>query len=159
MGVTTFVHEIPCSVSPSGMFKAMFVDGQTLMPKLMPRTIKSAEKLQGDGGVGTVIQINFADGPFKYEKHRTDEIDIENNFCKHTLFEGGLLADKLDAVVFEVKIEASSNGGCTVKITSHNHCQGDVGIKEEDITVGKEKAAEMCKAFDAYLTENPKPNA
>ncbi|KAF6141286.1 hypothetical protein GIB67_024370 [Kingdonia uniflora] len=91
------------------------------MPKLMPYAIKSVKKLEGDGGVGTVIQINFAAGPFKYEKHRTDdEIDIGSHFSKHTLIEGDLLVDKLDSIVFEVKFEASRNGGCIVKITSHN---------------------------------------
>ncbi|KAF6141285.1 hypothetical protein GIB67_024369 [Kingdonia uniflora] len=80
----------------------------------------------------------------KYKKHRTDEIDIENHFCKHTLIEGDVLADKLDSIVFEAKFEASSDGGCIAKITSHNHCKGDVEIKEEEIKGGKEKAAEMC---------------
>ncbi|KAF6141288.1 hypothetical protein GIB67_024372 [Kingdonia uniflora] len=111
-----------------------------MMPKLMLHAIKKLEKLEGDGGVGTIVEINFTAGPFKY---KTDEIDIENHFCEHTLIEGDLLANKFNSIVFEVKFEASSNGGCIVKITSHNHCKSDVEIKEEEVKGGKEKAAEM----------------
>ncbi|KAF6141305.1 hypothetical protein GIB67_024389 [Kingdonia uniflora] len=155
MGVITHTNELSCSVAPSRMFTAMFLDAPNLMPKLMPDTIKSVEILEGDGGAGSVVQINFSAGPFKYIKHRTDFIDKENFICKYSLIEGELLGDKFECISHEVKLEPTSHGGCIVKMKAHFHCKGDVKINEEEMKAGQEKGEKMQKVIEAYLIKHP----
>ena len=40
----------------------MVIDAPNLIPKIFPQVVKSIEIIQGDGGVGSVRQINFAEG-------------------------------------------------------------------------------------------------
>lgn len=64
MGVTTFSDEYTSPIAPSRIFKASIVDSHNLIPKLLPQAIKSIEITQGDGGAGSIKQINFAEGQF-----------------------------------------------------------------------------------------------
>ncbi|KAK9282423.1 hypothetical protein L1049_005340 [Liquidambar formosana] len=156
MGVTSFTQEIACSVPPARIFKALILDSHNLIPKLMPQAIKSIDIIQGDGGAGSIKQINFAEGShFKYMKHRIDSLDEENLSCKYTLIEGDVLMDKIESVAYELTFEASSNGECICKMRSEYHGLGDSEIKEEDITAGKGRAVGMYKVVEAYLFENP----
>lgn len=59
MGMITYDIEIPSSVPAPKMFKAMVLDADTLIPKIMPQAIKNVEILEGDGGIGTVKVIHF----------------------------------------------------------------------------------------------------
>ncbi|GMN75453.1 hypothetical protein TIFTF001_056433, partial [Ficus carica] len=60
MGVTIFMQEFASPVPPHRMFKALILDSHNLVHKLMPQAIQSIEFIQGDGGPGTIKQINFA---------------------------------------------------------------------------------------------------
>ena len=62
MGVTIFKQEFASPVPPQRMFKALILDSHNLLHKLMPQAIQSIDILQGDGGAGTIKQINFAKG-------------------------------------------------------------------------------------------------
>uniref|UniRef100_A0A5B7CAS8 Bet v I/Major latex protein domain-containing protein n=1 Tax=Davidia involucrata TaxID=16924 RepID=A0A5B7CAS8_DAVIN len=157
MGVTSVSQEFTTPIAPARMFKALITDSHNLIPKLMPQSIKSIEFVQGDGGAGSIKQTNFADGShFKYLKHRIDALDNENYVCKYTLIEGDVLGDKLKSIAYEVKFEASGNGGsCICKMTSEYHAAADVELKEEEIKGGKDKAMAMSKVVEAYLLENP----
>lgn len=62
MGVFTFTDELSSPVAPARIFKASIVDSHNLIPKLLPHAVKSIELLQGDGGAGSIKQINFAEG-------------------------------------------------------------------------------------------------
>ncbi|XP_010245454.1 PREDICTED: pathogenesis-related protein STH-2-like [Nelumbo nucifera] len=157
MGVTSFTQEFACPVAPARMFKALILDSHNLIPKLMPQSIKSVEIIQGDGGAGSINQINFPEGGhFKYLKHRIDALDKDNLVCKYTLVEGDVLGDKLESIAYEVKFEAAANGGCVCKMTSEYHTtSGDVEVREEEIKTGKERAMGMYKVVEAYLLENP----
>ena len=56
---------MPCGCftnGPSRIFKALILDGDNLVPKLLPQIIKSIEIVEGDGGAGTIKQMNFAEG-------------------------------------------------------------------------------------------------
>ncbi|KAF8394615.1 hypothetical protein HHK36_020829 [Tetracentron sinense] len=156
MGVTSYTQEFTTPVAPARMFKALILDSHNLIPKLMPQGIKSIEFVEGDGGVGSIKQTNFPEGGhFKYLKHKTDALDVENLVCKYTLIEGDVLMDKLDSIAYEVKFEASGHGGCVCKMTSEYHTKAGVEIKEEDIKEGKDKAMGMYKVVEAYLVANP----
>ena len=62
MGVITYDIEIPSSIPPAKMFKAFVLDGDTLIPKILPQAIKNVEILEGDGGAGTIKQITLVEG-------------------------------------------------------------------------------------------------
>lgn len=64
MGVNTFTDEHSSAVAPLRIFKASIVDSHNLIPKLVPQAIKSIEFIQGNGGTGSIKQINFAEGKF-----------------------------------------------------------------------------------------------
>ncbi|KAA8543146.1 hypothetical protein F0562_021359 [Nyssa sinensis] len=156
MGVTCFTQEFSTPVAPAKMFKALIVDSHNLIPKLVPQSIKSIEFIEGDGGAGSIKQTNFPeDGHFKYLKHKIDVLDAEKLVCKYTLIEGDVLSDKLESIVYEVKFEASGNGGSICKMTSEYHTKGDVELKEEHIKEGKDKAMGMYKIVEDYLVSNP----
>ncbi|KAF8387776.1 hypothetical protein HHK36_026431 [Tetracentron sinense] len=156
MGVTCFSQEFTTPIAPAKMFKALILDSHNLIPKLMPQAIKSIEFVEGDGGAGSIKQTNFPEGAhFKYLKHKTEVLDKENLVCKYSLIEGDVLGDKLESIAYEVKFEASSDGGCVCKMTSAYHTKGDLVLKQEDIKEGKEKAMGMYKVVEAYLLANP----
>lgn len=92
---------------------------------------------------------------YKSVKHRVDSIDKESlTFC-YSIIEGDALADKLEKICYEVKIEASSDGGSICKNTSKYYTIGEASITEEQIKSGKEKASAMFKAIEAYILTNP----
>ncbi|KAF7849543.1 hypothetical protein BT93_L0646 [Corymbia citriodora subsp. variegata] len=156
MGVTTFTQEFTTPIAPSRMFKALILDSHNLIPKIAPQGIKSIEFIEGDGGVGSIKQTNFADGGhLKCLKHKIDALDSDNLICKYTLIEGDVIFDKIESVVYEVKFEASSNGGCICKMSSEYHTKASVELKEEDIKQGKEKAMGLYKVVEEYLSANP----
>ncbi|EEF45601.1 pathogenesis-related protein STH-21 [Ricinus communis] len=156
MGVSTFTQEFTSPVAPSRMFKALILDSNILIPKLLPQFIKSVDVIQGGDGAGTIEQVNFTEASdFKYIKNRIEELDKDNLVCKYTLIEGGPLGDKLDSIAYEVKFEAASDGGCICKITSNYFTLGKFTIKEEDIEDGKGKALGIYRVVEAYLLENP----
>ncbi|XP_028100622.1 major allergen Pru av 1-like [Camellia sinensis] len=139
MGVVTFTEDIASPVPAPRLFKALILDADNLIPKIVPQAIRSIETIQGDGGPGSIKQMNFAEGsPFKCLKHRIDA-----------------LMDKLEFISYEMKLESDANGGCVGKNISKYHAKPGVEIKEEEIKAGKEKASAVFKAVEAYLLANP----
>uniref|UniRef100_A0A5B6Z718 Putative major allergen Pru ar 1 n=1 Tax=Davidia involucrata TaxID=16924 RepID=A0A5B6Z718_DAVIN len=146
MGVVTYDMEITTSIPPAKMFKAFVLDADNLIPKILPQAIKSVEVIEGDGGPGTVKLITFGEGSqFKSVKHRVDGVDKENFTFSYSIIEGDALMDILESISYEIKIEASPDGGS----------KGDAEITEDKIKSGKEKASGIFKAVEAYLLENP----
>ncbi|KAH7842375.1 hypothetical protein Vadar_004581 [Vaccinium darrowii] len=138
------------------MFTALIVDSKNLIPKLLPQFIKSVEVVEGDGGAGSIEQVNFSEAShFKYVKHRIDELDKENFVCKYTMIEGDPLGDKLESIAYDVRFEAASDGGCICKMTSKYNTIGEVEVKEEEIKSGKDSAMGIYRVVEAYLLENP----
>ncbi|XP_027169347.1 major allergen Pru ar 1-like [Coffea eugenioides] len=156
MGVTTFNEEYTSPIAPKRIFKASIVDSHNLIPKLMPQAIKSIEITQGNGGAGSIKQINFAEGShFGSLKYQIDELNEETYTYNYTLIEGGALTENLEKITYEVKFEPTPEGGSVSKVTSKYYTKGDFSLKEEDIKAGKEKVVGMYKVVEAYLIENP----
>ncbi|GMP76443.1 hypothetical protein CsSME_00033114 [Camellia sinensis var. sinensis] len=156
MGVVTFTEDIDSPVLAPRLFKALILDADNLIPKIVPQAIRSIETIQGDGGPGSIKQMNFAEGsPFKCLKHRIDALDEKNMTYAYTLIEGDALMDKLEFISYEMKLESDANGGCVGKNISKYHAKPGVEIKEEEIKAGKEKASAVFKAVEAYLLANP----
>lgn len=62
MGITKVTQEFPSPIAPGRAFRALILESNTLIPKLLPQFIKSVDLLQGDGGVGSIEQVNFTEG-------------------------------------------------------------------------------------------------
>ncbi|XP_019180352.1 PREDICTED: major allergen Pru ar 1-like [Ipomoea nil] len=160
MSVIAFTEEHTSPVAPSRIFKASIIDSHNLIPKLMPQAIKSIQILQGDGGAGTIKQINFPEGSsFKSIKYQIDELNEETFTYKYTLVEGDALIDKLDKITYEVQFEKTPQGGSVSKVTSKYYTQGSFNLNEEGIMAGKEKVMGMYKAVEAFLLQNPEAYA
>ncbi|KAL1542954.1 major allergen Pru ar 1-like [Salvia divinorum] len=156
MVAITYDIEIPSAVPAAKMFKAMVLDADTLVPKIMPQAIKSVEILEGDGGVGTVKIIHFGEGShYKSAKHRVDAIDEDNLTHTYSIIEGDALAGALESITYHIKIVPTEDGGSICKNRSIYNTKGDAEISEEKIKEGKEKAMAMFKAIEAYVQANP----
>ncbi|KAL4579310.1 hypothetical protein LXL04_015451 [Taraxacum kok-saghyz] len=62
MGITTYDMEIETTVPAAKLYQAFILDGDTLVPKVVPQAMKSIEILEGDGGAGTIKLITFGEG-------------------------------------------------------------------------------------------------
>ncbi|KAL2475044.1 major allergen Pru ar 1-like [Abeliophyllum distichum] len=156
MAITTFTEEHTSPVPPSRIFKASIVDSHNLIPKLMPQAIKSIQIIQGNGGAGSIKQINFAEGSnFSSVKYHIDELDEKTYTYNYTLLEGGALTDGLEKITYEIKFELAPDGGSINKVTSKYHTKDDFKLKEEDIKAGKERVLAMYKVVEAHLLQNP----
>ncbi|KAI3738442.1 hypothetical protein L2E82_28474 [Cichorium intybus] len=152
MGVLTYTDEHTSTVAPSRIFKASILDSHILMPKLLPDAIKSVEYIKGDGGAGSIKQINFDGG---FVKHQIDEVNEETFTYKYSLIEGMGISDKIEKVSYDIKFESSPNGGTLSKMTTTIYTHGDFEIKEEELTAGKEKVLGLYKVVEGYLLKNP----
>ncbi|KAL3329189.1 hypothetical protein AABB24_036337 [Solanum stoloniferum] len=156
MGVNTFTHESTTTISPTRLFKGLVLDFDSLVPKLLSHDVKSIEIVEGDGGAGSIKQMNFVEGgPIKYLKHKIHVIDDKNLETKYSLIEGDVLGDKLESIAYDVKFEAAADGGCVCKTTTVYHTKGDHVVSEEEHNIGKGKAIDLFKAIEAYLLANP----
>ncbi|XP_049344536.1 pathogenesis-related protein STH-2-like isoform X5 [Solanum verrucosum] len=156
MGVNTYTYESTTTISPTRLFKALVLDFDNLVPKLLSQHVKNNETIEGDGGVGSIKQMNFVEGgPIKYLKHKIHVIDDKNLETKYSLIEGDVLGDKLESIAYDVKFEAAGDGGCVCKTTTEYHTKGDYVVSEEEHNVGKGKAIDLFKAIEAYLLANP----
>ncbi|KAD5803243.1 hypothetical protein E3N88_14603 [Mikania micrantha] len=114
--------------------------------------IKEEELKAGDGGVGSIKQINYDGG---FAKHKIDEVDEKTFTYKYTLIEGNGISDKIEKVCYDIKFEGSADGGSISKMTTTIYTYGDFEIKEEELKAGKEKVLGLYKVVEAYLIKNP----
>ncbi|KAK4405509.1 Major allergen Pru av 1 [Sesamum angolense] len=157
MGVLTYEDELIFSVPPARLFKSLVLDGDNLIPKVLPHGFKSFQILEGDGGPGTIKLVTFADGsPYKTAKHRIDELDEENYIYKYSVIGGDALGEDLDSLTHGLKIEGGADGGsvCKTTTTFHTKREDDHAI-EEKIKGGRERAKSIFKAVEAHLHAHP----
>ncbi|XP_048129321.1 major strawberry allergen Fra a 1-3-like [Rhodamnia argentea] len=156
MGVITYSLEITSSVAPSRMFKALVLESHNVLPKIVPKGIKSVEFIEGDGGVSNIKKTNFAESnsPIKYTTHKVEALDADSLYYKYTMIESDIKFDKIDFVVEEVKFFAAGSGS-VCKVTSEYHVKEGCELKEEEIKKGKDKAMGLYKAVEEYLVANP----
>ncbi|XP_052620006.1 major allergen Pru ar 1 [Lactuca sativa] len=159
MGVLTYTDEHISTIPPARIFKASILDSHILMPKLMPGAIKSVEFIKGDGGAGSIKQINFVGGklilnPICYVKHQIDEVNEKTFTYKYSLIEGMGISDKIEKVSYDIKFEGSPDNGTVAKMTTTIYTHGDFELKEEELNAGKEKVLGLYKVVEDYLLKN-----
>ncbi|XP_050219267.1 major allergen Pru ar 1-like [Mercurialis annua] len=156
MGVFCYSDEYTSPIPPARLFKALILDSNNLIPKLMPQVVQSIQYVEGDGGVGSIRQINFQQGhQVKYVKNKIETLDVENYTYKYSMVEGDGLLERLESAVYEVELVAGADGGSINKMKSTYHTKGDIVLSEEEVKAGKEKAIGMYKVVEAYLLQNP----
>ncbi|KAK5840687.1 hypothetical protein PVK06_009590 [Gossypium arboreum] len=125
MGVFTYESQVITAISPAKMFKACVLDGDNLIPKILPQAFKSIEYIEGNGEPGGIKKVTFGEGSqFKYMKQKVEAVDRE--YCTY------LQCDR-----------------------SKYYTVGEFELKEEGIKAGKGKSLRMFKAIEAYLLANP----
>ncbi|XP_065859609.1 major allergen Pru ar 1-like [Euphorbia lathyris] len=157
MGVVSYETEIISTIPPSRIFKAVVLDFPQLLPKVLPQVIKSIDIIEGDGGVGSLRQINFGGegGSSMYVKERIEAIDEEKLTHSYTVIEGDVLMGKFEKITNGIKFDATPDGGSMIKSYSSYYTLGDHQIKDEEIQGGKDKSIGLFKALEAYLLANP----
>ncbi|KAJ0034967.1 hypothetical protein Pint_24421 [Pistacia integerrima] len=147
MGVFTYEMEVVTKIPPTKIFKTFVLEGDSLIPKIVPQAIKNVELIQGDGGPGR--------SQFDYVKHKVEALDKKNLTYSYSVIEGDPLMKSLEKITYEIKISSSPDGGSICKSISKYYTVGDFEIKEEQIKAGKEKSSGLFKALEAYLLANP----
>ncbi|XP_050215809.1 major strawberry allergen Fra a 1.06-like [Mercurialis annua] len=157
MGVLSYEAEFSSSIPPANLFKAMVLDMVTLLPKIFPQLFTNFVTLQGDGGPGTIRQVNLADG--RTLKERTEAVDKENFRYVYSIIEGDVLTNNIEKICNEVSLTVALDGGTICKRSSRYFTADDVDVKEEEIKAHNEKTdgilGAILKAFEHYLLENP----
>jgi len=149
--------ERACQVDAKRLWNATVKDGHNFLPKVFPEAFSSVDFIEGDGGVGTIKQINFTPGnkPFSFIKERVDEIDEEKLVYKYTVIEGGPLGDKLISLSFEMKFVAKEEGGCVITRTANYETLPDAQFDEGKVKEIKENINIMFGKTEQYLISNP----
>ncbi|KAL0286599.1 UNVERIFIED_CONTAM: Major allergen Pru ar 1 [Sesamum calycinum] len=155
MGAITYDVEIPSSIPAAKMFKAVVLDADTLIPKIMPQAIKNVEILEGDGGVGTIKIIHFGEASqYKSAKHRVDAIDTENLTHSYTIVEGDALAGVLESITYHVKIVPTEMEDASARTGAFTTPRAMLRSVKRKSRGKEEKALQMFKAIEAYLHAN-----
>ncbi|KAF9683492.1 hypothetical protein SADUNF_Sadunf04G0019200 [Salix dunnii] len=154
----TILGEYSSAAQADTLWKAAFLDGHKLLPKILPGIISSIEILEGDGAaVGTVRKTNFTDAnkDCKFVKDRVEVMDPENHTVKYCILDGGVLGVKVKSYSVGFCVTSTKEGGCLVKIEIVYESNGESLLPEEDANDLKQGILSMLKAVDAYLVANP----
>ncbi|KAF6176781.1 hypothetical protein GIB67_020503 [Kingdonia uniflora] len=149
----TFSEEFTSPITVARLWKATVVDSHILIPKIAPQFVESIN-LEGDGGAGTIKTFKFTEAVKEVSivKNRVDELDQENFSYKYTVIEGN---DKYESSAFQIKLEASPEGGSICKISGeYKTVDGHVPTEEESKTL-KEGTLKMFKGIETYLIASP----
>nr|AAU00104.1 pathogenesis-related protein 10-3.2 [Pinus monticola] len=157
MASGTATSEDYSEVEARRIWNALVKDSHNLFPKIFPDFFSSVTLLQGEGGVGTIKELNFtpANKDFSYAKERVYELDEENMVFKYTTIEGGLLGKKLSAWNFELKIVPKKEVGCVVSWICNYETLAGAPVDEGKAQEMKEQSNHMFKKIEQYLLSNP----
>ncbi|WCJ23416.1 Major strawberry allergen Fra a 1-A [Euphorbia peplus] len=150
------VNEVTTAIPAAKLYKIFLLDAHIHLPKILPQAIKSIDIIEGNGGPGSVAQTNFVEGSeYKYVKNKIEVVDKDNLIYHYSTIGGDPWMEGLDKISYEVKIEASNDGGsiCTSVI---KYCPvGDNKIDMDKIKVGEDQAMAMFKIVESHILANP----
>ncbi|KAI9123024.1 hypothetical protein K1719_005913 [Acacia pycnantha] len=156
MGVFTYHDDEKTStVPPSKLYKALVLDSDELIPKVLD-SVQSVEIVEGNGGPGTVKKLTFVEGgETKYVLQKVEEIDEANYGYKYSIIGGSGIPETVEKITFESKLEEGPNGGSKGKVTVTYFTKTDAPPSEEEINTGKAKGQGLFRAIEAYVLANP----
>ncbi|XP_050220156.1 major allergen Pru ar 1-like [Mercurialis annua] len=150
----TFEKETTTSIPQDKVFKVFVLESDSIIPKIIPNM--KVEFVQGNGEPGTIKKTTFGEGgDAKYIKTKVEATDKDNFTHSYSIFEGEPWMPELEKTTFEIKVEASADGGSVIKSTSKYIPKPGCVISEEKVKAGSEKAFGMFKAIEAYVLANP----
>ncbi|KDP36250.1 hypothetical protein JCGZ_09815 [Jatropha curcas] len=163
MGIVTYEGQIESPLPPARLFKMLVLESETYVSKVQPDAVTSFETLQGDGGPGSVRKLTFGAGsPMTHVIDTIDFLDKENLTFHYSIVGGDpTLIDKsiIEKMSFELKFEASPNGGTIATRSCKGYTVDGVEVKEEEVRAGLEKTNQIFlgvfKIFEAYALANP----
>lgn len=156
MGLITFENEFSVAVPPAKLFKVYCLETDTLIPKILPQSIKSSEIIEGNGGPGTIRKVTFVEGKgLTYVKQKIETIDEENFAYSFSLIESNVWMEGVEKVIFEHKFVPTPEGGSICKRTSKYYIKDGAEIKEDQIKKDGKKTEGLFKAVEAYFLANP----
>eukprot|EP00928_Gymnodinium_smaydae_P023045 TRINITY_DN19171_c0_g1_i1.p1 TRINITY_DN19171_c0_g1~~TRINITY_DN19171_c0_g1_i1.p1 ORF type:complete len:162 (+),score=16.99 TRINITY_DN19171_c0_g1_i1:47-532(+) len=156
MGVTGYNAEFTSPVAPARLFKALVIDLHHLLPQVVPKEVKSAVIVSGDGGVGSIKQYTFTEAvPYGFVKNRIDVLDKDSLVSKYTMIDGDDIGKKLKSATYQIKVEACGNGGSVCKLTAELDAIEGVKYTQEQLNLEKDGMLGTYKAVEAYLLANP----
>lgn len=136
-------------VPPEKMFSAL-IKYHEVAKKIAPEKVNSAGLIQGDGGVGSIVQLDLVNEGVV--KERTELLDKENLEIKVSEIEGPGIGTKLGSVTYHFKVSPAPTGsGSVCKAHTEYITLPGVDVAEVDLNIRKEKAVGIVKAVAAYL--------
>ncbi|GLJ10573.1 hypothetical protein SUGI_0130940 [Cryptomeria japonica] len=141
MVVVSISHDIETPLEAKTLWNAFVKDGHNLLPKQAPELFASVTFLQGEGGVGSIKQINFtpANKDFSYGKEEVEEVEEEKLLYRFSHVEGGLIGKKVSSATYEYKYTPKAGGGgiCSSVVVNFDSLPG-VPEDEEKVKEIKE---------------------
>ncbi|PSE86103.1 hypothetical protein C7G75_19525, partial [Acinetobacter nosocomialis] len=149
--------EVESPVEAKRLWNAFVKDGHNLLPKQIPELFSSITFIQGDGGIGSIKQINFtpANKDFSFVKERIEEVDEEKLVYRYSHIEAGMLGKKLASAQYEFKYTPKPSGGCVCTAVFHYDSLPGVPRDEAKVKEIKESTSVLFKKVEAYLLANP----
>ncbi|KAL2338990.1 hypothetical protein Fmac_013436 [Flemingia macrophylla] len=155
MGVYTSEFEHVSPISAAKLFKAIILDGPTILPKALPGIVKSIEFIEGDGGPGTIRKHTSAQGSFITE---IEAIDKEKYEFRYSVREGRKLGENLEKICNEYKMVQRKDGGCIVKKTTKHYTKHNQTLDEKYLKADDDATLASLKAVEDFLLANPDYN-
>ncbi len=153
-----FQDETTSTVAPARLYKALTIDGDTIIPKVIPG-FRTVEIVEGNGGPGTIKKLTFEeDGQTKELLHKIDSIDQANLKYNYSIVGGTDLPATVEKISFEAHLVVGSNGGSIAKHNINYHTKGNASFSEEEVMAGKAKGDALFKAIEGYVLANPDYN-
>ncbi|KAH9306667.1 hypothetical protein KI387_011072, partial [Taxus chinensis] len=137
----SITNELESPLEAQRVWNAFVKDGHNLLPKQVPEVFSSITFIQGDGGVGSIKQINFTDAnpDFSFVKELVEEVDEEKFVYRYSHVEGGMLGKKLVSAKYEFKYTPKPEGGCVCSSVFHYETLPGVPHDESKVQEIKEK--------------------
>ncbi|KAJ4722084.1 Major allergen d 1 [Melia azedarach] len=156
MGVITYQSEDASPVPAPRLFKALVLESDQFLPKIIPDVVKSIELVEGNGGPGSIKKLTYVeDGKLITVKHKIEEVDKVNLKTSYTVIEGDILQDKVEKISYELTYVPSPNGGSVCKSVTKIYTKVDFEVPEEQFKAGKERSRVILKPVEDYLLANP----
>ncbi|GLJ28932.1 hypothetical protein SUGI_0570660 [Cryptomeria japonica] len=149
--------EIESPVEVKRLWNATVKDSHNLLPKQVPGIISGITLLQGDGGVGSIRQINFtaANKDFSYVKEKVDLVDEANMVYSFSHVEGGVIGTQAASISYTIKFAPKAGGGSITTTTCNFDSLPGVPHDEAKLEEIKAQSIGLFKMVEQYLIANP----
>ncbi|KAK8928415.1 hypothetical protein KSP39_PZI017373 [Platanthera zijinensis] len=157
----SFSDETLYAVNVDRAWNAFVIDAHNLLPKILPDIISQAVIVEGDGGIGTVYNIDFtqAVSEFRFVKHKVVGLDSDCYKIEDAVVDGGYIGSRLKSYIFvqkfEEKFEEEGEGSTVVKLTVEYETLDEKPLSVEEQKELIEQVNVFRKAIEGYLQAHP----